>query len=304
MHPSNALDDRDGAELTSREVGGCVALRTLFRSPLAVVTSWQCLRDSEWLSRERHHDWPVLGLIESGACVVERDCGKALAESASLVLHEPRVPYRTAHPFGCGDRGVNVAVHPRIAREVRTAFDPDGSERAIWPTHSLSSPPRARLRFFLLLRRLSAGLPVAAIDVEESVIGLTEGVLAMHYRPAQGAAPVRRGTRDAHQDLVERCKSVLFARLDERLPLARIAAEVGASEFHLARLFRQATGLTLGRYQNRLRLAIALGRAAEHRGSLTELGLSLGFSSHSHFSAAFRREFGVSPKAVARFAGS
>jgi AraC-like DNA-binding protein len=44
----------------------------------------------------------------------------------------------------------------------------------------------------------------------------------------------------------------------------------------------------------------ALPRATEPRASLTELALDLGFSSHSHLTAAFHREFGVPPSEARR----
>jgi AraC family transcriptional regulator len=53
-------------------------------------------------------------------------------------------------------------------------------------------------------------------------------------------------------------------------------------------------GLPLYRYQLRLRLSRALDLLAQCR-DLTALGLDLGFSSHSHFSAAFRQAYGRSP---------
>ncbi|NIP90808.1 MAG: AraC family transcriptional regulator, partial [Gammaproteobacteria bacterium] len=48
------------------------------------------------------------------------------------------------------------------------------------------------------------------------------------------------------------------------------------------------------RYQMRLRLARSLVRL-ESCEELTDLALDLGFSSHSHFTAAFRAAFGVPP---------
>jgi AraC-like DNA-binding protein len=63
---------------------------------------------------------------------------------------------------------------------------------------------------------------------------------------------------------------------------------------YLTQLFRQVEGMPLYRYQLRLRLARALdmlGRCDD----LTTLSLDLGFSSHSHFTAAFRQAYGRTP---------
>ena len=53
-------------------------------------------------------------------------------------------------------------------------------------------------------------------------------------------------------------------------------------------------GTPLYRYQLRLRLVRALDLLAQYD-NLTTLALTLGFSSHSHFSAAFRQTYGRTP---------
>ena len=49
-----------------------------------------------------------------------------------------------------------------------------------------------------------------------------------------------------------------------------------------------------------MRLRTALERAADPGADLTDLALDLGYSSHSHFTAAFRKAFGVTPSAFRR----
>jgi AraC-like DNA-binding protein len=44
---------------------------------------------------------------------------------------------------------------------------------------------------------------------------------------------------------------------------------------------------------------MALEPLADGAGDLTRIALDLGFSSHSHFTAAFRRHFGLTPSAFA-----
>ena len=79
-----------------------------------------------------------------------------------------------------------------------------------------------------------------------------------------------------------------------RWTLAEIAAEVRGSPVYLTQVFQQVEGLPLYRYQLRLRLARALDLLAQYD-DLTALSMDLGFSSHSHFSAAFREAYGRSP---------
>ena len=63
---------------------------------------------------------------------------------------------------------------------------------------------------------------------------------------------------------------------------------------YLTQVFQQVEGLPLYRYHLRLRLARALDLIAE-REDLSGLAQDLGFSSHSHFSAAFRQDYGLTP---------
>jgi AraC-like DNA-binding protein len=69
---------------------------------------------------------------------------------------------------------------------------------------------------------------------------------------------------------------------------------VGGSPVYLTQVFQQVEGLPLYRYQLGLRLARALDLLGRED-DLTAIALELGFSSHSHFSAAFQRAYGRSP---------
>jgi AraC-like DNA-binding protein len=93
---------------------------------------------------------------------------------------------------------------------------------------------------------------------------------------------------------VDRAKLVLSSDLGRRWTLAEIAAEVGVSPVYLTQLFQQVEGMPLYRYQLRLRLARALDLLGRYD-DLTSLSIELGFSSHSHFSSAFRQVYGRTP---------
>ena len=87
---------------------------------------------------------------------------------------------------------------------------------------------------------------------------------------------------------------ILSSDLTRRWTLAEIAHEVGVSPVYLTQVFQQVEAVPLYRYQLRLRLARALELLGQYD-DLTALGLDLGFSSHSHFSASFRQAYGRTP---------
>lgn len=91
--------------------------------------------------------------------------------------------------------------------------------------------------------------------------------------------------------------------MDERRSLASIAGRVGLSPFHFCRVFRRATGYAFPNYRRSLRLRSSLDLIAGP-GTLTDIALTLGFTSHSQFTDAFRGAFGRAPSAMRRAGGS
>jgi AraC-like DNA-binding protein len=94
--------------------------------------------------------------------------------------------------------------------------------------------------------------------------------------------------------LIRRTKEYLEATLSGRVKLADVARAVGASPAYLTDVFTRVEGASLHQYLTHLRLARALVELP-HADCLTTLALETGFSSHSHFSAVFRRRFGITP---------
>lgn len=135
-----------------------------------------------------------------------------------------------------------------------------------------------------------------AEPLEAESMALTLVHLALGPRTSHAA-----GASAGQQRLADRTKLVLAADLQRRWPLAEIAAEVGVSPVYLTQVFQQVEGLPLYRYHLPLRLARALDLLGEY-GDLSALGQDLGFSSHSHFSAAFQRTYGRRPSQFRRSA--
>jgi AraC family transcriptional regulator len=104
------------------------------------------------------------------------------------------------------------------------------------------------------------------------------------------------------QRCVRLAKEVLHGWDEGRITLEAVAQAVGVTSVHLTQCFKRSEGVPLYRYQTQLRLARALDRLPESE-DITDLALELGFSSHSHFSAAFRAQVGITPshfRSVAR----
>jgi len=92
-----------------------------------------------------------------------------------------------------------------------------------------------------------------------------------------------------------RVSAQLEAQPDDQRTLTELARGAGLSGRTLTRLFMHDTGLSFRSWRRRLRLLKSLD-GLEAGGSVTKVSLDSGYTSTSAFIAAFRREFGVTPR--------
>jgi AraC family transcriptional regulator len=85
--------------------------------------------------------------------------------------------------------------------------------------------------------------------------------------------------------------------LDEDISLTALAGRAGLSAFHLHRLFATVIGETPKGLTSRLRLERAAVMLLLSGKSVLDIALSCGFQSHEVFIRAFRRRFGIAPRA-------
>jgi AraC family transcriptional regulator len=116
---------------------------------------------------------------------------------------------------------------------------------------------------------------------------------------AKKSSRARLGTIERQRRLVDRARVFLDAHLSESIGLETVAHDAGTSLYHLCRVFREQTGLTMHAYRTRQRLGCVLDRLVDGRAaSLTDLALDMGFASHSHLSRVFQKQMGVPPSAI------
>ncbi len=93
----------------------------------------------------------------------------------------------------------------------------------------------------------------------------------------------------------------LRGRLQEQMAnppmLAELARQVGMSEAKLKRNFKSFFGMTIGEYVQQVRMSRAQELLSAHEGNISYVANALGYDYVSSFIAAFKRHYGLTPKA-------
>jgi len=260
-------------------------LQILYSSPLLQIGDVLC---TEGCGHGRHEEsCPVssLALVRRGTFVRRDRLGRHVADATRAVFFNGGEPYTVDHPLPGGDQCTSlVFVEPVLREAVR---QPRGESEQPFKAAVNAVEPAVQLAHRKLLAAAKAGDGLAA---EESALRVLELCVNGDEKPA------RRGpafNQAAH--LAAEAQVLVAGLFTERLTLGRLATDLGVSPFRLCRAFRRATGGSLHRHLTDLRLAAALEKLPAYRERLTDLALDLGFSSHSHFTQAFRSRYGCTP---------
>jgi AraC family transcriptional regulator len=293
--------------------------KTLFASTL--------LRIGHFQLHPRYTQVEHTSLIVSGhlivfprtsVCITHPGSQPIIADPNVVMFYNLYSTYRRRALTPEGDRCEWFAFAPTVLAEALRPFDPAAADNPECPFRLTHGPVDATS--YLLQRRVVEHVlhmpNPNQLFVEESMLGVLHTVLHRAYG-AQGlpcqrvqtlsvAKPVaklnsaklnraRLNTEQTHQELAFAVQEMLTTRFREEVSLTQLAAAVYTSPYHLCRIFRQQIGLSIHQYLNQLRLRTALEELPSHNSNLTQLALSLGYNSHSHFTSAFRQTFGVPP---------
>ena len=284
-----------------------VRLSWFFASPSVAVSRWSCRCSDPAKTSEKQENWHVINFIHGGSFLHYSAFGRKVVDPNVLLFHGPRQPFSTSHPFGCGDRGSSIALDPDVLRDLLAPVAPAAADRDVplfprdWATSAAGIHFR-QMRLLAWLARGEEGVAADPLAAEERILALAAaavGALCGSGRRPGGA--IKLATERFHRERVEAARELMQRRFREPLKLTEIARAVYMSPCHLARVFRLQMGVPIHRYLNGLRLRAALEVASDGGArDLSTLAQELGFSSHSHFTAAFRKEFGTTPSAIRR----
>ena len=266
---------------------------SLLRSPTVAIRDTKCQGSCRSMSPEECTTATQLIFPYRGVYVHHVGHDQAVAEANQVLFFNAQEGYRVSHPVAGGDGSLTLVIEESQLQELAPVEILHRSSGVAFRRRRLRIDAPAQALVALLRHGLHQKV---AEPLEAEVLALT--LVRRTLGPRSSHAP---GASVGRQKLVDRAKLVLSSDLMRRWTLAEIAGELRVSAVYLTQVFQQVEGLPLYQYQLRLRLARALDLLARYD-DLTTLALDLGFSSHSHLSATFRRVYGCSPSAFKRSA--
>jgi AraC family transcriptional regulator len=197
--------------------------------------------------------------------------------------HDPRTPIGLTYyyfdpmtlPIGSDEIFADIQFAPRLFFEDET----------IWST-------AAKLR-----QMIDAPQHCNRLYVEALGIVLVHELMRLNDKVSRAEAPVRGGLAPWQQRIVT---AYLEEHLSEQVPVAKLARLARLSTFHFCRAFKQSFGLPPHRYHTNQRIEQAKVMLAARKHSVTEVGLTLGYSETSSFTAVFRKITGQTPSSYHR----
>ncbi len=269
-------------------------MRTLWSGiDLEVVsTAWR--RGEHPERSEGSTSYDAIEVMHSGAFELRVGEDRFLADPGMVVFHGPDEPFSIRHPVGRANAGTTLRIGSFAAAELAAHAGRPARPGALFRNRVVPSSAG----FVLSLQRFLAGIGACPytdpLAREERVVEWIRSALELDQ--SVGGSAGSRPSRSLGR--AELAQAFLNERWAQPVRLSDVARAARCSVWHVCKEFRRATGSSIHQWLVRLRLRHALEALRRGAEDLSQLALETGFSSHSHFAAAFRREFGITPRAA------
>ena len=253
--------------------------RLVFASEIGAIGEFRCPR--------QHPLFAEYGPIGSSVFVFPRTSVKIVRDDGETIVGNPNVvifynPGDSCRRIAVGNQDDNCewfAIAPALLREMLPREFP------FRRSHALASAAD----YFLqrnLVNRLGCS---SVLAVEEELLQIAARVFRNAFR-RDDACRAKNAP-----EVVERAKEIVASDLRSTLSLATIARLAGCSVFYLSRRFHSSTGMRLYEFRNGIRMRRSLDLLSHPDADVFAVALELGYSTHSHFTAHFRKTFGLTP---------
>ncbi len=231
---------------------------------------------------------PAIVLVRTGRFARRVNGRTAMVDATQGYVQESGETEAIQHLGERGHRCTVITVRPEALPALWRA-------RARLMPSEFRTTPTTDLAHRRLIAECRRGAAVARVSEAAAVL-----VADLFDSCMRAPRPIhRRGTTAATRRIVDIAREL--ATSESGAPALHAVAEAASvSPHHLTRAFKESTGMTMGRYRNRVRVRVALEWIAEGDDDFTRIAHDLGFSDHAHFSRTVMAEVGLQPRAVRR----
>ena len=221
------------------------------------------------------------------------------AQQQNLIIFKPGRGGRLEYPGAYGPLElIRVQLSPEALALLSDADTDLEKSFNVVPFHQVAVRPDSQI--YMLLKNLARKMIV--LPQEKTQFGaavLEHGVLQMFVVLALRAcihAEFHTAAVSRHHLMLDEVFLFIQAHLTEELTLERLEKEFFVSREHISREFKRQTGQTVHRYIVKARLDRCC-TLIEQGLPITEVYKTSGFGGYTHFFRAFKKEYGMTPKA-------
>lgn len=139
----------------------------------------------------------------------------------------------------------------------------------------------------------TSDIMINQVDQCRNIEEVTELIRVSMRKFTQLVADVKK--KEYTSTYTEQCKNYISKNYNHKIYLEDIAEVIGISQGHLARVFRQDTGMKVQDYILKFRVKRAANLLKYSEASLSEISAYVCFNSQSHFGSVFKQYMDMTP---------
>lgn len=278
--------------------------QVIYKSSLFHLGRYRCPPTARaWHVENQSGDAPIFVFPRVPVHIHQLGRDSILATPNDIVLYNPGQPYqrRVVDPRGdvCEYIGLSPAAKPYFGVSRGRWQNASTSPRSAGLFHRSHFPCSSRIYLAQrsLFRLAGEAATLDRLELEERFAGLLPALVAITNGDSN-TDPIGAVAKDLGPERVIEVQERIGRRFKTPLTLEELVDGLDCSIFQMCRSFKKRTGYTIYGYLKKLRLMSSLEQVLETDRSLTEIALDYQFSSHSHYTSAFRKFFGVPPSAI------
>lgn len=269
----------------------------LFSSDYYEICDFKCLCNECTRSKREYNEHLSLCITRSGNFYYNAFRASLDTYTGSVLISKPGYDYTVTHPGEAPDHCTIIifkkAFYEDIEEQLQLKAHWFFSNKDIQSLLLKTSPQLEQLHHSLL-QAARNGSP-DKLEMDSIVMEMLEEVLSRftYYKMPQ-ALPAR--LKKHHLVTIEKAKQYLNENLSKNISLEDLAGHCHISPFHFSRIYKTFTGYSVYQYLQGMRLKQAEMLLATSL-PVADIAFQSGFNSIDYFSAAFKKQYKLSPSA-------